>query len=72
LRAKGAPVLAGTAAEGSAHMEGVSDVDRGYEKEITSCIFRVHQFRDCDGYHPMGQGNALTGKENFDSWAALS
>jgi len=32
LRARGAPVLAGTAAEGNAHMEGVSDVDRGYEK----------------------------------------
>jgi len=32
LRARAAPVLAGTAAEGTAHMEGVSHVDRGYEK----------------------------------------
>jgi UDP-N-acetylglucosamine enolpyruvyl transferase len=29
LRARAAPVLAGTATEGSAHMEGVSHVDQG-------------------------------------------
>jgi len=32
LGAGAAPVLAGMAAEGTAHIEGVSHVDRGYEK----------------------------------------
>jgi len=32
LRARATPVLAGTAAEGTAHIEGVSHVDLGYDK----------------------------------------
>jgi UDP-N-acetylglucosamine 1-carboxyvinyltransferase len=32
LRAGAAPELAGTAAEGTAHIKGVSHVDQGYEK----------------------------------------
>jgi len=32
LKAGVAPELAGTAAEGTAHIKGVSHVDRGYKK----------------------------------------
>ncbi len=62
------------AAEGTAHVEGVSHVDRGYEKLDHELHLQrsVHQFRDRLAYHLTRRCSTLTLNEDSDSLLALS
>jgi hypothetical protein len=69
LRAGAALVLAGMAAEGTAHIEGVNHVDRGCEK----LDHKLHLLGASIQRLPcLPFDSTLTLNENFDSLLALS
>jgi len=69
LRAGAALVLAGMVAEGTAHIERVSHVDRGYEK----LDHKLHLLGASIQTLPcLPFDSTLTLSENFDSLLALS